>query len=222
MIIGGTGGGHESYDDGSYYVEVEEDHGGKKGKRKGKKEKRKKKKKGGSKMYKKVKPMLYILGALKLLLHHFLLKKLAFLSFFTFLLSKISFILASLVALKQFFHTPSGHQRAESHKLEVIHIPIKKYNSKHKDADYEESKFVPVTYQPDYAQTTPLFMIPGQETFITSEEEDDGFNQFQQDSPNKFINSNDDELNEHNNYDRSDQYYDEKNFYINHVHSPFV
>lgn len=151
----------------------------------------------------------------------------ALFSFISFILSKVSFILASLVALKQFFHTPSHHRSAESNKLEVVHIPIRKFNSKkHKDKDWiddEESQFIPVTFSPDTVyDTTPFppfyYNIPQSEnepiTFDSDEEtfdekfsENEIYNEHFKDSPPLF--------------DRNDQY-TEKNFYKNHVHSPFA
>jgi len=177
-------------------------------------------------MYKKIKPMMLGLGGLKLLFDHFLLKKLAFVSLFTFILSKISFILASLVALKQFFHTPVPHQRAESHNVEVIHIPIKKYRPKHADEAFDESKLIPVTYDSLILDTTPsYFTFPNQNEFISSEENFAGsYMTRDSDNENQILSAsnddNDDLLTDE--FDRSDKYHDEKNFYINHVHSPFV
>lgn len=171
--------------------------------------------------------MMYGLGGLKLLFDHFLLKKLAFVSFFTFILSKISFILATLVALKQFFHTPIPHQRAESHKVEVIHIPIKKYRPKHMDEVFDESKLIPVTYDSLIPDTTPTyFTFPNQNEFISSEENfaDTWSGIRDNDNENRILNaSNDDNADLlTDEFDRSDKYHDEKNFYINHVNSPFV
>lgn len=174
-----------------------------------------------------MKPMMYGLGGLKLLFDHFLLKKLAFVTFFTFILSKISFILAALVALKQFFHTPVQHQRAESHNVDVIHIPIKKYRPKHSDEAFDESKLIPVTYDSLIPDTTPTyFTYPNQNEFISSEENFTGTWSGIRDSDteNRILSaSNDDNADLlTDEFDRSDKYHDEKNFYINHVHSPFV
>lgn len=54
--------------------------------------------------------------------------------------------------------------RAEGTKLEVVHIPIRKYEkkkSKEGDSYYEESKFIPVTHYPDryFENTTPVNFI---------------------------------------------------------------
>lgn len=222
IIGGGASHEHGSFDDG-YFVEIEDDgdRGGKKGKRRGKKKNKGSKKK---KMYKKFKPLLYGMGGLKVLFDHFLLKKLAFVSLFTFILSKISFILATLVALKQFFHTPTSHQRAESHKVEVIHIPIRKYKPKnHHEHDFDESKLIPVTYSPDslIPDTTPsYFSFSSPSDFISSEENfSDTFNS---ENDNKLLNSQDDDDLMTDNFDRSDKFKNEKNYYLNHVHSPFV
>lgn len=171
-------------------------------------------------------PLLYGMGGMKLLFDHFLLKKLAFVSLFTFILSKISFILATLVALKQFFHTPTGHARAEKEKIEVIHIPIQKYKPKHKDFDFDESKVIPVTFSPDSLipdSTPPYFSFD--HDFISSDEtfSDSFMTQPNDNGSNDKFSSNDavsDLLTD--NFDRSDRNYNEKNYYINHVHSPFV
>lgn len=227
MIVDGDQGGHghhgsigafaveEYYEDDSYS-------GGKKGRGK------KGRKKGGKvkKTFKKMKPILFGLGGMKLLLYHLALKKMAFFTFLSFLLSKISFILASLVALKQFFHTPTQHRAADSNKLEVVHIPIRKLrHNKHKenDAHYDESQFIPVTYtvQPE---TTPFFYDFNfnehhPETFTSSEETFDGkfsenFNEneiYNEHFSDKFLGS----------LDRSETH-NEKFFYKNHVRSPFV
>ncbi|KAL7019415.1 hypothetical protein ACKWTF_011115 [Chironomus riparius] len=177
-----------------------------------------------------MKPMMYGLGGLKLLLDHFLLKKLAFVTFFTFILSKISFILATLVALKQFFHTPIPHQRAESHKVEVIHIPIKKYRPKHMDEVFDESKFIPVTYDSLIPDTTPsYFTFQNQNDFISSEENFRGSylsrdRNRDNDNENEILSASNDDNEDllTDEFDRSDKHHDEKKFYINHVHSPFV
>lgn len=96
---------------------------------------------------------------MKMILYHFLLKKMAFLTFASFILSKSSFLLSLLVAIKQYLSHSKGSEHSESQKLEVVHIPIRKYQgggkSKHKGYDYhysEESKpvpsfnFPPITY----------------------------------------------------------------------------
>jgi hypothetical protein len=225
--------GHSSFEHPGYqYIEVQEfdDQGGKKGKRKGKKNKRKKNKKG---ILKKMKPFAYGVGGLKLLFDHFLLKKLFALSVFNFFLSKVSFILATLVALKQFFHNPGGHSRAESSKLELLAIPVKKHKSKYKESHFfDESKVVPITYPSDMEllntpETTPAyFTYPSHNNgFISSEEE--AFNDLFNDN-NKEVSAVNDEVDfmKKNTFDRSDTIYnankDEKSYYLNHVHSPFV
>lgn len=205
----------EYYEDDSYQR-------GKRGK--GKKKGHKKVKKA----FKKMTPILFGLGGMKLLFYHLALKKMAFFTFLSFLLSKISFILASLVALKQFFHAPTQHRAADSNKLEVVHIPIRKLrHNKHKEKDayYDESQFIPVTFQPE---TTPFFYdFPyGEihpETFTSSEED---FEDSQNGNFNGNLNVNE-IYNEHfsdklsGSLDRSDTQ-NEKNYYKNHVHSPFV
>lgn len=219
-----VGGGQDHKFEGVYYEVVEDDHGGKKG-RKGKKSK-KNKKKGSKKILKHIRPILMGVAALKMIMDHFLLKKLAFFSFFTFMLSKISFILATLVALKQFFHNSGGHSRAESNKLEVIHIPIKKFVKKHPSEEWDESKIVPMTFSSNSHGTlsstaSPYFTYPSHDSFISSEEHDDfvpkvnGAGEFNFDNSGSAIDEDD--------FDRSDKLKDdEKSYYINHVHSPFV
>lgn len=179
-------------------------------------------------------PVLAVLAGLKLLAYHLLMKKMALVTFFSFLLSKISFILASLVALKQFFQSPTHHRsQTDSNKLEVVHIPInhhREHKYKEKDAYYDESQFVPVTSQPETVyDTTPFynnFPYRGNapETFTSSEEDFNG----------NFDGKFDDNLNElynkhYNKNNFADDSFDdrkdavnEKNFYKNHVHSPFV
>jgi hypothetical protein len=223
------GSGEHGEHDGEYYIEVDDDddHGHKKKKRKGK-GKKNKKNKGSKKIYKHAKSAMYGVIAMKMLFDHFILKKLAFITFFTFLLSKISFILASLVALKQFFHTPNGHQRAESHKVEIIQIPIKKFKPPQKEYDFDESKFVPVTFPPELMKQPtrlPYFTYAtNQNDFISSEE---GFdNHFRTKFTNddvKFSNDDDDDEDENGVTDRMDEKtHNEKSYYKNHVHSPFV
>ncbi|KAG5671889.1 hypothetical protein PVAND_002058 [Polypedilum vanderplanki] len=215
------------------YIEVDdfEDQGGKRRRRRGKKNKRKKGKKG---FIKKMKPFAYGVGGLKLLFDHFLLKKLFFLSVFNFFLSKVSFILATLVALKQFFHNPSGHSRAESHKVEVLAIPVKKHKSKFKESHFfDESKIVPITFQSELEtpETTPAyFTYPSHGGFISSEEE--AFNDLINDNNKEIMAVNDevDFMKKNNDFDRksdtifsaNDNHHDEKSYYLNHVHSPFV
>lgn len=182
-----------------------------------------------------MKPLLYGIGGLKLLFDHFLLKKLAFVSLFTFILSKISFILATLVALKQFFQTPAPHQRAESHKVEVIHIPIGKHKPKHTEIDFGESKLVPLTFSTDLLnpETTPTyFTYSSHNDFISSEENynsnfmthTDSNDDNDDDDNNKIfrVNNIHDKDLMNDDFDRSDKYYNEKSYYKNHVHSPFV
>lgn len=178
-----------------------------------------------------MRPIMLGVGALKMILDHFLLKKLAFFSFFSFILSKISFILATLVALKQFFHNSGGHSRAENNKLEVIHIPIKKFVNKHPSEEWDESKIIPVTFSKNShvsSSTTasPYFKFSNHDSsssFISSEENFDdefvpkvnGAGEFNFDNTGSAIDDDD--------YDRSDKNnVDEKSYYINHVHSPFV
>lgn len=143
----------------------------------GKKGKGKRKKlKGSKKIFKKMQPILIGLGGLKLVLYHLFLKKMALATAISFVLSKVSFVLATLVALKQFFHTPTHHRSGDSSKLEVVHIPIKKFNGHYNDKDYDESQFIPVTFPPDIEYTTPFYQDfpygdnqPG--TFFSSDED---------------------------------------------------
>lgn len=184
------------------------------------------------KTFKKMAPIMFGLGGMKLLLYHLVMKKMAFFTFLSFVLSKISFILASLVALKQFFHTPTQHRASDSSKLEVVHIPIRKLRQnkqKEKDSYYDESQFIPVTFQPE---TTPFYYdFPyakhRPETFTSSEED------FDSNLDGKFNeNLNVNEIyNEHFNTDFSDKSsssldrfdtHNQKSYYKNHVHSPFL
>lgn len=224
-----------------YFVEEEEDDYEPVKRGKGKKGK-KGKKKGGKKIMKKIRPMLIGIAVMKMLMYHLLMKKMAFSTFLSFLLSKAAFILASLVAFKQFFHTPTQHRSTESNKLEVVHIPIRNLrHNKHKEKDsyYEESKFMPVTFSPDTGyDTTPFYYdFPyrdhNPDAFISSEETFNGnfggkFSQNFDESANENFN---DIYNEHfderfkDNRSKADDKADqtnEKTFYKNHVHSPFV
>lgn len=236
------------------YFEVEDDSSSSK---RGKGKKGRKHKKKGKKIFKKMQPMLIGLGAMKLIFYHLFLKKLAIVTFFTFLLSKVSFILATLVALKQFFHTPTQHRSHDSDKLEVVHIPIRKHRykeEKDKDSYYDESKFIPITFAPDTVyDTTPFyydfpFNEHNPESFASSE---DGFDanfdgkfsgKFKGDLNENFKDNLNENFNDNTNDDFNDIYnehfesfkkkpssaadksddYNEKNFYKNHVHSPFI
>lgn len=185
-------------------------------------------------------PILVGLVGLKMVLSHLLLKKMAIATLISFLLSKVSFILASLVALKQFFHTPQSHRSNDSNKLEVVHIPIRNHrHTKENDNYYDESKFIPITFKPDsdaFGTTEFDFDFPysgsnpDTETFSSSNEEGlNGGGSLTAESFNEG-NINDDEklndiYNEHfddgqNAMDRSDVYR-QKTYYKNHVHSPF-
>lgn len=221
-----------------YFIEEDEDDYAPVKRGKGKKGK-KGKKKGGKKILKKVRPMLIGFGLMKLLMYHLLMKKMALATLLSFLLSKAAFILASLVAFKQFFHTPTQHRSTESNKLEVVHIPIRKLRHKEKDSYYDESKFVPVTFAPDAGyDTTPFYYdFPyrdhNPDSFISSEESFNGnfdgkfsqnFDESANENFNEIYNEHFDERFKDNRSkadDKADQI-DEKTFYKNHVHSPFV
>lgn len=157
-----NGGGHDGFehsDEGSYEIIQYKQ-------KKNKEKKRKRGKKGGKKQkgYKKyIKSMtpvaLCVLG-LKLLFQHFLMKKLAALALGSFLLSKTSFILSTLLALKQLFHS-GGHEKSDNGgKLEVVHIPIRKKHPEFHDRDNDQgTRYIPITYPTDvYEQTTHTYM----------------------------------------------------------------
>lgn len=131
------------------------------------------KRKKSKKFYKKMLPAFLAFGAMKLVFFHFLIKKALFISFGAFGLSTISFVLASLVALKQFFSTPTHQKGTDSHKVEVVHIPIRKHrDNKHFEKDYDESKLIPVTFEPETSTKVPNFPYKKPtETFISSEED---------------------------------------------------
>jgi hypothetical protein len=156
-------------------------------------------------------------------MYHLLLKKMALFSFLSFVLSKISFILASLVALKQFFHTPSMHRSADSNKLEVVHIPIRKKQKDKEWIDDEESQLIPVTFSPSETTPFPPFFYKhpySDNEPISFDSEDENYEGYNSDKL-----SENDIYNEHFKdslqFDRNDEY-TEKNFYKNHVHSPFI
>uniref|UniRef100_A0A336MTZ3 CSON005711 protein n=1 Tax=Culicoides sonorensis TaxID=179676 RepID=A0A336MTZ3_CULSO len=151
---GGDHGGYEHGDDVSYEMVHF--------KQKGKKQKMKKgkKRKGYTKYVKSMTPIGLCILALKMLLQHFFIKKLAVFALGSFLLSKTSFILSTLLALKQLFHS-NGHEKSDSGgKLEVVHIPIRKKHPDFHDRDNVETiKYIPITYPADiYDQTTPHFI----------------------------------------------------------------
>lgn len=112
----------------------------------------------------------------------------------------------ALIALKHFFGQQQNHQRAEGTKLEVVHIPIRKYEkkkSKEGDSYYEESKFIPVTHYPDrfIENTTPVNFI----------------DYLNNDQP--IYESNEDHLVDNNYYERNDKG-NQKYFYKKHDQSP--
>lgn len=156
--------GHGHYDghsdSGSYEV-VEYVSGGKKKGKKGKRKGGKKGQKGYKKYMKKMTPIALCILALKMLLQHFFLKKIALLSTLSFLLSKTSFILSSLLALKQMFH--SGHQEKSDSgsKLEVVHIPIRKKHPDFHERDAEKNpNYIPLNEFSRYQHeaTTPDYL----------------------------------------------------------------
>jgi hypothetical protein len=62
------------------------------------------------------------------------------LSVLSFILSKTSFLISALLAIKQYLTPHQNHERSEKNKLEVVHIPISKYGSKkHRGEDYYHS-----------------------------------------------------------------------------------
>jgi hypothetical protein len=113
------------------------------GKGKGKKRGRgkRKKNKGHKKLKKYGKKAMYGLGAMKLIFDHFLLKKILFLAISSFILSKTSFLISALLALKHYL-SMSHHssEKSSENKLQVVHIPVR--SSKHRYSDYitDESK----------------------------------------------------------------------------------
>jgi hypothetical protein len=170
-----------------------------------------------------------------MIMYKILMKKMAIFSLMSFILSKISFVLASLVALKQFFQPPAHHRSADTNKLEVVHIPIRKVTKKKKpESDWvfeEESQFIPVTYSPDGTfDTTPYppfyYNYPknGKETETFDYDEENGYGNYEGKFNGKL--SENEIYNEHfkdslSPFDRLDDF-TEKNYYKTHVHSPFV
>ncbi|CRK87112.1 CLUMA_CG000929, isoform A [Clunio marinus] len=107
---------------------------------------------------KKYGPLLLALAGMKMVLYHLFLKKIAMLSVISFVLSKASFVLASLIAIKQYLNSSSQHRSSDSTKVEFVHIPLKKWRKPKDDEFYEESRFIPITYAPETAfDTTPFF-----------------------------------------------------------------
>lgn len=130
-----------------------------KGKKRKKGKKGGKKQKGYKKYMKSMTPIGLCILALKLFFQHFFMKKLAALALGSFLLSKTSFILSTLLALKQLFNS-SGHEKSDSGgKLEVVHIPIRKKHPEFHDRDTDQgTKYIPITYPTDiYDQTTSRY-----------------------------------------------------------------
>lgn len=138
-----------THDDSESYEIIEHQ----KKRRKDKKGRKKKKGEKKKKYMKHMTPIALCVLALKMLFQHFLIKKLAAMSALSFLLSKSSFVLSALLALKQLFNT--GHQDKSDNpgKLEVVHIPIRK---KHPDFHERESEkeYIqpPWLYRQDEAQ----------------------------------------------------------------------
>lgn len=148
MVINGDADDDDDHD----FEEVEyvSSGGGGKRKKRGKGRSKRKKNKGQKKWKKIGKKAMYGVGMMKLLLDHFILKKMLFLTIASFILSKTSFLISALLALKHYLSHQQGHsERSENHKLQVVHIPIK--SSKHKYSDYFgdesqiNSQFVPIT-----------------------------------------------------------------------------
>lgn len=120
--------------------------------------------------------------------------------------TSLTSLFLALIALKHFFGQQQNHQRAEGTKLEVVHIPIRKYEkkkSKEGDSYYEESKFIPVTHYPDRftENTTPV-------NFIDYSNNDQ-----------PIYESNEDHLVENNYYERNDKG-NQEYFYKKHNPSP--
>ena len=165
ISTGGGGGGGSVHFPSYVYEGYDEDDddddsgggGGGKGKRKrkNKRQKRKNKRKGNKKWVKHIMPAGIGIMALKCLLLHFIIKKLALATAFSLLLGKASFVLSSVIALKQLFAHHTG--KSESSKLEVVHIPIKHniHKKNHETSPPNESyhdnsgKFIPLTYAGD-------------------------------------------------------------------------
>lgn len=122
------------------------------GKKKGQKhQKYQKKKKGEHKYMKHITPISLCVLALKLMFQHFIIKKLAIVTSISFLMSKASFLLSSLLAVKQLFH--GGHQEKSDNgnggKLEVVHIPIRKKQPEFFEREPEKDPWI---YRYDQAQ----------------------------------------------------------------------
>lgn len=167
------GGGHEHSDEVSY--EIVETLGGKK--HGGKMHKKKKHKKGYKKYMKNATPIILCIIALKMLLQHFIIKKLAALSILSTLLSKASFLLSSLLALKQMMSS-GHHEKSDSGgKLEVVHIPIRKKHPDFHDRDTEKPKYIPLNY-PKYVydQTTLEYSDPNVQIENTLNEYNEYYN----------------------------------------------
>lgn len=90
-------------------------------------------------------PIALCILAIKMLIQHFFLKKIALLSLLSFLLSKTSFILSTLLALKQMFHSNHHEKSDRGSKLEIVHIPIKKKHPEFYDRDtIKQPSYIPL------------------------------------------------------------------------------
>lgn len=167
--VSGGGGGFEHSEEGSYEI-VEYSQKKNKGKKRKGGKKGGKKQKGYKKYMKSMTPIGLCILALKLLIQHFFMKKLAALALISFLLSKTSFVLSTLLALKQLFNS-GGHEKSDSGgKLEVVHIPIRKKHPEFHDRDIDrETKYIPITYPSDIQESTPRYFDYNYQNFENGE-----------------------------------------------------
>jgi hypothetical protein len=114
------------------------------------------------------------------------------------------------------------HRSADSNKLEVVHIPIRKKQKDKEWIDDEESQLIPVTFSPETTPFPPFFYKHpySDNEPISFDSEDENYEGYNSDklSENDIYNEH---LKDNLQFDRNDEY-TEKNFYKNHVHSPFI
>ncbi|XP_055525019.1 uncharacterized protein LOC129718348 [Wyeomyia smithii] len=115
--------------------------------------------KGWRRHIRKAIPIALAVLALKAMLVHFILKKLALATGLSLLLSAKSLLVSLLIAVKLWVSHPQSHDKSESNKLEVVHIPIRKETGFHKKIQLQKvrSKGKSIVKLEKPTQKTPSF-----------------------------------------------------------------
>lgn len=92
------------------------------------------KKKGKRGLRRIIYPVLMGLFIAKLIIFPLLLKALTFMSSASFVLSKMSLLSTIMLGFKWFL-TQNTQQPQQESKVEVVHVPLRKYNTQHNDWD---------------------------------------------------------------------------------------